>query len=67
MEASAINQEIPQTMITDQYMAPRNPHNMIAHHILHVLPFSSFISAMTMDTINPFKINGIIYCRASQE
>ena len=41
-------------------MAPRNSHNMTAHHILHVLQLSLFICAMTMDTINPFKIYGII-------
>ena len=42
-------------------MTPRKSHIMTAHHIYVycILQFSSFIPAMIVDTVNPFKTNGI--------
>ena len=43
-------------MIKGLLMAPRNSHIMTVHCILQL---SSFIPAMVVDTVNPFKTNGI--------
>ena len=42
-------------------MAPRNSHIMTAHHmyVQCILQLTSFIPAMIVDTVNPFKTNGI--------